>query len=155
MDNRVILARKDLKKKNYWMLALMFAALILVVLSLMDILTVNSTNDDYIDFVHGYQTGLSFTLFVFPCINLFSNFFTYKNEAKLIEKYINDHDERKLFIADKVGNNFSFTLQIIILALISVIAPRYSFDLLLGIIICIFVIIIIHTSLYLYYNHKY
>ena len=71
----------------------------------------------------------------------------------LIEKYINDHDERKLFIADKVGGNFSFTFEIITMALVSVIAPLYSFDLLLGIVACIF--IIIRGCLYLYYNHKY
>lgn len=103
--------------------------------------------------LHGYQTGLSFALFVFPCINLISNFFLAKNEVKLIEKYINDHDERKLFIADKVGGNFSFTFEIITMALVSVIAPLYSFDLLLGIVACIF--IIIRGCLYLYYNHKY
>ena len=101
MDKRIVLAREDLKKTNYWMITLMISALTLIILSLTNVLTINSNNEHYIDFVHGYQTGLSFALFVFPCINLISNFFLAKNEVKLIEKYINDHDERKLFIADK------------------------------------------------------
>ena len=153
MDKRIVLAREDLKKTNYWMITLMISALTLIILSLTNVLTINSNNEHYIDFVHGYQTGLSFALFVFPCINLISNFFLAKNEVKLIEKYINDHDERKLFIADKVGGNFSFTFEIITMALVSVIAPLYSFDLLLGIVACIFIIIIIRGCLYLYYNH--
>ena len=99
MDKRIVLAREDLKKTNYWMITLMISALTLIILSLTNVLTINSNNEHYIDFVHGYQTGLSFALFVFPCINLISNFFLAKNEVKLIEKYINDHDERKLFIA--------------------------------------------------------
>lgn len=155
MDKRIVLAREDLKKTNYWMITLMISALTLIILSLTNVLTINSNNEHYIDFVHGYQTGLSFALFVFPCINLISNFFLAKNEVKLIEKYINDHDERKLFIADKVGGHFSFTFEIITMALVSVIAPLYSFDLLLGIVACIFIIIIIRGCLYLYYNHKY
>ena len=102
MDKRIVLAREDLKKTNYWMITLMISALTLIILSL-----------------------------------------------------TNDHDERKLFIADKVGGNFSFTFEIITMALVSVIAPLYSFDLLLGIVACIFIIIIIRGCLYLYYNHKY
>ena len=88
MDKRIILAREDLKKTNYWMITLMISALTLIILSLTNVLTINSNNEHYIDFVHGYQTGLSFALFVFPCINLISNFFLAKNEVKLIEKYI-------------------------------------------------------------------
>lgn len=155
MDKRIILAREDLKKTNYYMIALMLASFILIILFFNNILTVNSTNENYKDFVRGYQVGLSCSLFVFPCINLISNYFLAKNETKLINKYINDHDERKLFIYDKVGNNSLFTLEITSMALVSVIAPLYSFDLLLGIITCIFIIMIIRGCLYLYYIRKY
>ncbi|WP_455683324.1 hypothetical protein [Thomasclavelia sp.] len=155
MDKRVALAREDLKKTNYYMITLMSVSLILIILFFNNVLTVNSTNEHYKDFVRGYQAGLSFSLFVFPCVNLISNFFLAKNETKLINKYINDHDERKLFIYDKVGNNYLFTLEITSMALVSVIAPLYSFDLLLGIITCIFIIMIIRACLYLYYIRKY
>lgn len=155
MDNRIALAREEIKKTNYWMIALMIASLTLIILSLTNVITLSTTNEHYVDFVHGYQTGLSFALFVFPCINLISNYFLARNEKKLIEKYISEHDERKLFILDKVGFNSLFTFEIIIMALVSVIAPMYSFDLLLGIIICIFIIIIIRACLYLYYSQKY
>lgn len=155
MDKRVALAREDLKKTNYWMISLMAVSLILIILFFNNVLTVNSTNEHYKDFVRGYQASLSFSLFAFPCINLISNFFLARNETKLINKYINDHDERKLFIYDKVGNNYLFTLEITSMALVSVIAPLYSFDLLLGIITCIFIIMIIRACLYLYYIRKY
>lgn len=155
MDKRVALAREDLKKTNYYMITLMSVSLILIILFFNNVLTVNSTNEHYKDFVRGYQAGLSFSLFVFPCVNLISNFFLARNETKLINKYINDHDERKLFIYDKVGNNYLFTLEITSMALVSVIAPLYSFDLLLGIITCIFIIMIIRACLYLYYIRKY
>lgn len=155
MDKRVALAREDLKKTNYYMITLMSVSLILIILFFNNVLTVNSTNEHYKDFVRGYQAGLSFSLFVFPCVNLISNFFLAKNETKLINKYINDHDERKLFIYDKVGNNYLFILEINSMALVSIIAPLYSFDLLLGIITCIFIITIIRGCLYLYYTRKY
>ena len=112
-------------------------------------------NKHYKDFVYGYQTGLSFSLLIFPCINLISNFFLAKNKTKLVNKYINHHDERKLFIYDKIGNNSVFILEITSMALASIIAPLYSFDLLLGIITCIFIIMIIRVYLYFYYNRKY
>lgn len=155
MDNRIVLARKDLKKNNYWMIALMLTSLVLIILSFKGILTANLINEPHIDYVRGYQSGLSFALFVFPCINLISNHFLAKNETKLLNKYINDHDERKLFISDKIGRNFSFTLEIIILALLSIVAPLYSFDLLIGITLCIYVIALIRLGLYIYYNKKY
>lgn len=155
MDNQIVLARKDLKKNNYWMLALMITSLVLIILSFKGILTARLMNEPHIDYVRGYQSGLSFALFVFPCINLISNHFLAKNETKLLNKYINDHDERKLFIADKIGRNFSFTLEIIILALLSIVAPLYSFDLLIGITLCIYVIALIRLGLYIYYNKKY
>ena len=142
MNNQIVLARKDLRKNNYWMIALIITSLILTGLSFTGILTVN-------------QTGLSFTLLVLPCINLISNHFIAKNETRLINKYINDHDERKLFIADKIGSNFSFTIEIIILVLLSIVAPLYSFDLLIGITLCIFVIAMIRMGLYIYYNKRY
>lgn len=155
MDKQIILARKDLKKSNYWMITLMITSLVLIILSFKDILTVNLINEPHIDYVRGYQTGLSFALFIFPCINLISNHFLAKNETKLLNKYINDHDERKLFIADKIGGNFSFTIEIITLALLSIVAPLYSFDLLIGITLCIYVIALIRLGLYVYYNKKY
>ena len=120
-----------------------------------NVLSVNSNNNHYKDFVYGYQTGLSFSLLIFPCINLISNFFLAKNKTKLVNKYINHHDERKLFIYDKIGNNSVFILEITSMALASIIAPLYSFDLLLGIITCIFIIMIIRVYLYFYYNRKY
>ena len=150
MNNQIVLARKDLRKNNYWMIALIITSLILTGLSFTGILTINLVNEPHIDYVRGYQTGLSFTLLVLPCINLIS-----KNETRLINKYINDHDERKLFIADKIGSNFSFTIEIIILALLSIVAPLYSFDLLIGITLCIFVIAMIRMGLYIYYNKRY
>ena len=155
MNNQIVLARKDLRKNNYWMIALIITSLILTGLSFTGILTVNLVNEPLIDYVRGYQTGLSFTLLVLPCINLISNHFIAKNETRLINKYINDHDERKLFIADKIGSNFSFTIEIIILALLSIVAPLYSFDLLIGITLCIFVIAMIRMGLYIYYNKRY
>lgn len=155
MDKRISIARKDIKRTNYWMITLMSASMILIILSLTGVLTINSTNQHYIDFVSGYQTGLSLSLFVFPCVCLISNHFLVKNEEKLIDKYIKDHDERKLFINDKVGGSFNFTLQTIILALISIVAPLYSFDFLIGIITCIVVISFIRVCLYIYYNKKY
>ena len=147
MDKQIILARKDLKKSNYWMITLMITSLVLIILSFKGILTVNLINEPHIDYVRGYQTGLSFALFIFPCINLISNHFLAKNETKLLNKYINDHDERKLFIAD--------TIEIITLALLSIVAPLYSFDLLIGITLCIYVIALIRLGLYVYYNKKY
>lgn len=54
MDKRIILAREDLKKTNYWMITLMISALTLIILSLTNVLTINSNNEHYIDFVHGY-----------------------------------------------------------------------------------------------------
>ena len=155
MDKRITLAREDIKKTNYWMLALILAALTLIILSLTGSLTVNSTNQHYVDFVRGYQSGLSFALIVFPSINLISNYFLLKNNEKLIDKYIKEHDERNLMIADKVGGSYSFMFQIIILAIVSIIAPLYSFDLLVGIVLCIFIISIIRIVLYLYYSKKY
>ncbi|MCR1960475.1 hypothetical protein SAMN04489758_10525 [Thomasclavelia cocleata] len=155
MGKRVTLALEDLKKTNYYMIGLILVSLILIILLFNNVLSVNSTNEHYKDFVCGYQTGLSFSLLIFPCINLISNFFLAKNKTKLINKYINHHDERKLFIYDKIGNNSVFTLEITSMALASIITPLYSFDLLLGIITCIFIIMIIRICLYFYYNRKY
>ena len=90
MNNQIVLARKDLRKNNYWMIALIITSLILTGLSFTGILTVNLVNEPHIDYVRGYQTGLSFTLLVLPCINLISNHFIAKNETRLIIKYIND-----------------------------------------------------------------
>ena len=154
MDKRVTLALEDLKKTNYYMIGLILVSLTLIILLSNNVLSVNSNNKHYKDFVYGYQTGLSFSLLIFPCINLISNFFLAKNKTKLVNKYIN-HDERKLFIYDKIGNNSVFILEITSMALAYIIAPLYSFDLLLGIITCIFIIMIIRVYLYFYYNRKY
>ncbi len=155
MDKRVTLALEDLKKTNYYMIGLILVSLTLIILLSNNVLSVNSNNKHYKDFVYGYQTGLSFSLLIFPCINLISNFFLAKNKTKLVNKYINHHDERKLFIYDKIGNNSVFILEITSMALASIIAPLYSFDLSLGIITCIFIIMIIRVYLYFYYNRKY
>lgn len=155
MDKRIKLAKNDLKKMNYWMLALMMTSLILAILAISGVLIVNVENERHVDFIQGYQSGLACSLLVLSTIKLIKNHFLAKNEEKLITKYINDHDERKLFIADKVGNNFSFTLQVITLALVSIIAPLYSFDFLVGIVCCIYIIAIIRGCLYLYYSKKY
>ena len=64
MNNQIVLARKDLRKNNYWMIALIITSLILTGLSFTGILTVNLVNEPHIDYVRGYQTGLSFTLLV-------------------------------------------------------------------------------------------
>ncbi|WP_285815927.1 hypothetical protein [Thomasclavelia cocleata] len=155
MDKRITLALEDLKKTNYYMIGLILVSLTLIILLSNNVLSVNSNNKHYKDFVYGYLTGLSFSLLIFPCINLISNFFLAKNKTKLVNKYINHHDERKLFIYDKIGNNSVFILEITSMALASIIAPLYSFDLLLGIITCIFIIMIIRVYLYFYYNRKY
>ncbi len=155
MDKRVTLALEDLKKTNYYMIGLILVSLTLIILLSNNVLSVNSNNKHYKNFVYCYQTCLSFSLLIFPCINLISNFFLAKNKTKLVNKYINHHDERKLFIYDKIGNNSVFILEITSMALASIIAPLYSFDLLLGIITCIFIIMIIRVYLYFYYNRKY
>ena len=146
MDKRVTLTLEDLKKTNYYMIGLILVSLTLIILLSNNVLSVNSNNKHYKDFVYGYQTGLSFSLLIFPCINLISNFFLAKNKTKLVNKYINHH---------KIGNNSVFILEITSMALASIIAPLYSFDLLLGIITCIFIIMIIRVYLYFYYNRKY
>ena len=38
MDKRIVLAREDLKKTNYWMITLMISALTLIILSLTNVL---------------------------------------------------------------------------------------------------------------------
>ena len=45
MDKRIVLAREDLKKTNYWMITLMISALTLIILSLTNVLTINSNNE--------------------------------------------------------------------------------------------------------------
>ena len=75
MDKRVTLALEDLKKTNYYMIGLILVSLTLIILLSNNVLSVNSNNKHYKDFVYGYQTGLSFSLLIFPCINLISNFF--------------------------------------------------------------------------------
>ena len=47
MDKRIVLAREDLKKTNYWMITLMISALTLIILSLTNVLTINSNNEHY------------------------------------------------------------------------------------------------------------
>ena len=74
MDKRVTLALEDLKKTNYYMIGLILVSLTLIILLSNNVLSVNSNNKHYKDFVYGYQTGLSFSLLIFPCINLISNF---------------------------------------------------------------------------------
>ena len=49
MDKRIVLAREDLKKTNYWMITLMISALTLIILSLTNVLTINSNNEQYMD----------------------------------------------------------------------------------------------------------
>lgn len=154
MNKQLDIARKDLQRINYLMIALMLSSLALIILLITGILTVNLANENYIGFVHGYQIGFSFSLFIISCVRLIHNHFLLKNDEKLLDKYINDHDERKLFIADKVGS-FSFACEIVILALVSIIAPLYSFDFLIGIIVCMFIISFIKCGLYLFYSRKY
>ena len=91
----------------------MISALTLIILSLTNVLTINSNNEHYIDFVHGYQTGLSFALFVFPCINLISNFFLAKNEVKLIEKYIMIMMNVNYLLLTRLGEIFLLPLRLL------------------------------------------
>ena len=66
MDKRIVLAREDLKKTNYWMITLIISALTLIILSLTNVLTINSNNEHYIDF-----TWISNrTFFCFICFSV-------------------------------------------------------------------------------------
>ena len=66
MDKRITLALEDLKKTNYYMIGLILVSLTLIILLSNNVLSVNSNNKHYKDFVYvsSLQCKVDFTYIV-------------------------------------------------------------------------------------------
>ena len=101
-----------------------------------------------------FQLYISFSLFVYSLVMYIYNLAMQRNNQKLYRQYVKEHDERRIYIIDKIGLRL-FRYAVIILFSITVIIPFFNSSLFYGILVAIGVLIVLEIVLYIYYRNKY
>lgn len=100
------------------------------------------------------QFIISGSLLVYAIVSFVRNLHISQNDDQLEKLYIKEHDERHIFILDKIGFRL-FKCVIIVFAIIAVLSPYIDFVMFFGIVSAALVIIAVELILYLYYQKKY
>jgi len=71
-------------------------------------------SENFADMIHGFQVGIFFALQIMMLVYITKYAKSLKNEDLLKKLYIEENDERKKLIQDKIGGvGFNFTLGVI------------------------------------------
>lgn len=149
MDERISDMKKKIQKRIKLNMMMIFVFIIVLMLSL------QNRSDQ--DFIRGYQNGVASGLILGSILNLIKNIYFQTSNQRLLTRYIKEHDERNIFLRDKVGFNI-FRIEAIALLGISDIVPLFyanCHDLLIGFIASIYILAFIRVVMYIYYNQKF
>lgn len=141
--------RAKIKKRFIFYLVASIIFVILVVLRIV----LNKLNSSQGSFLDGFKLGLFSALsFVFfaKCFFLFRAMI---NEDKLRKLFIEENDERTKAINEKSGSNL-FIIIYLILVIGIMISGNFSDTVMYSLLGCIGGIIVIYTSLHLYFSKK-
>lgn len=143
--------RNTLKKRLVWLITL--NCLVLVLLALTAFFR-DKTAGAVSEFINGFQTGifsvaqLSLLLIIIRYIRVL------KNEEKLKKLYIEENDERAIWIRDKIGG-FGFLFSVVMIATATVIAGFFNIIVFCTLFAVTFFMVIVKASLKIYYKSKY
>lgn len=144
----------NLKKKLAFMMTFNGLVVIFVVLTAIYGNITTGRSQDIADMIHGFQVGIfiGIQIAMLTYITKYKKALKIENELKKL--YIEENDERKKFIQDKIGViGFTFTLGVIATAtVISGFFNQIVFATLFGVLI--FIIIVI-AFLKFYYDNKF
>ena len=146
--------RNVLKKRIALGIAFNVLAVTFIVLTGTNSNMIPNINKNTADMIHGFQVGIFAHLQIIMLVYIFKYKRALKNEDELKELYIEENDERKKLIKDKIGGvGFNFILGVIATAtVISGFFHELVFITLLGV---LFFIVLVKGVLKIYYRNKF
>lgn len=101
----------------------------------------------------GFQSGFSFTLFVFSVMSLFTNLLIIKSDKKLKEQYCKDNDERQALIIQK-SSQLSKLILLVILPIGAIISGYFNQTVFITLMIVSVLFAVISIFTQTYYSKK-
>ena len=111
-------------------------------------------NDMFYNFFEGFQLGLIVTMLLVSFFILIRWMFILSSEQKLVDMYVEEHDERAALIDQKAGSRAYFLTCVLILTVAAIAAGYISATVFFSLIGCVLVLTLVRLILRAYYSRK-
>ena len=153
MEKELIRYKKTLKKQNAIFAAGIALAVVLIILSGLEIVVPTGATGHWADLWNGFIAGLCGSFGTFMLLGLVLNLRCMRDEKKLKQQYIKAHDERAWQIAYRSGHA-SYWFDTLGLLLGAIISGYFSPMAAIVCLVCLLYICFVRFGLKLYYNAK-
>lgn len=144
--------KKKLKKRILWS---PFLFVIVVLISVFGIIfKARGSNEDIYDFITGFHFGFTIGILSVAVFYTIKYSIALRNEEKLRQLYIEEHDERTQYINSQIGG-VGMAIIIVGLGIGTVIAGYVNEVMFFTFLGSLFFTLIVKVGLKLYYNNKY
>lgn len=114
----------------------------------------DNSNDHVAGFVHGMGLAFIICLMAYSIKQIFTINRALKNDAALKKMYVQETDERAIFIQNKVGSS-GWRLVLILLVFAAMVASYFSATVMITLVCAALAVALVMAGYKLYYRNKY
>ncbi len=153
MDKKLEKMKKDIQKRIKQNICLLACSVIFLIVAASRTIPVQLETESASDYVSGFQVGLLIVLVIYFLNNVVKYNKALKEEKLLKQIYYKEHDERRNYINQKVGES-SMWITTVILTIVTVITGYFNFVVFCTMIAVILLQGMIQILLKWYYTHS-